>query len=136
LHSQYRWIEAAFIIHHFLMSNHVIFEPLDLIGKPIRKTAVYSAKSALVAAEPGVVFSNGNFVIALAVETKPEFRAGKPEELFRGTYNVSDWDISPKNGRFLMLKPSAAADPEVSASSRISVVTNWFEELKARAPAQ
>jgi hypothetical protein len=36
--------------------------------------------------------------MAVAVETKLEFRAGKPEELFRGMYNVSDWDISPRTG--------------------------------------
>jgi len=87
-------------------------------------------------------YRRGDLVMAVAVETEPEFTAEKPEELFRGTY-YSDppggnpsWDISPDGKRFLILKPSAAADPESSASSRINVVVNWFEELKARAPAK
>jgi pectate lyase len=42
------------------------------------------------------------------------------------------WDIHPDGKRFLMIKPSWAASPEVA--NKIGIVLNWFEELKQRVP--
>jgi len=41
------------------------------------------------------------------------------------------YDVSPVDGRFLMVKP--ASD---SGGVEISVVLNWLEELKQRVPAK
>jgi len=80
-------------------------------------------------------------VMAVPVETGPAFKAGKPETLFRGTYvqlSTSDgqpWDISPDGKRFLMIKPSAsttAAPAAAAPRQKVTIVVNWFEELKQR----
>ena len=84
--------------------------------------------------------------MAVAVEYEPEFKLGKPEVLFQGTYvefDIDDahvWDIHPDDKRFLMIKKP----PEMEESSvdteppqpQINVVLNWFEELKQRIPVE
>jgi hypothetical protein len=80
--------------------------------------------------------------MAVDVETKPTFKAGKPKALFNlrdiGVRAGFGFDISPDGKRFLVLKrklPGAAAS--ASASPRkIIVVANWFEELKQRVPVK
>jgi len=88
-------------------------------------------------------YRNGDSVIAVSVETEPVFKAGKPRELFRGSYyteNVGQaalpmWDISPDGKRFLMMKEISS--PSTGESPRkINVVVNWFEELKQRVPTK
>ena len=62
----------------------------------------------------------------------------RPRELFRGDYaavqigggNSRTFDASPDGKRFLMLKI-----PEASRPREVTVVLNWFEELKARMAA-
>ena len=91
-------------------------------------------------------YRNGDEVVAVPVETKPTFKHGKPEILFRGVYASSyinigvpeytPWDIHPNDGRFLMLKTYA---PSTEASTtetptKITIVLNWFEELRERIP--
>ena len=41
------------------------------------------------------------------------------------------YDVSPDGQRFLMLKDSAAGDPNATPASMV-VVEHWFEELKQR----
>jgi Tol biopolymer transport system component len=80
-------------------------------------------------------YRNGDAVIAVAVETKPTFKYGRPALLFSGTFYSTNslqivstmWDISPDGKRFLMIKPS-------EAPRKITIVLNWFEELKERVP--
>ena len=76
-------------------------------------------------------------VMAVKVETEPIFKPGKPEILFQGPYSTRrGWDIDPDGKRFLMIKPRIMAGSE-SASEiprKISIVLNWFEELKERVP--
>ena len=79
--------------------------------------------------------------MAVPVETGREFKYRTPTVLFRGTLgkfigpssiNMADftsWDMSPKDGRFLMLKDDPAESPR-----KINLVLNWFEELKQRMP--
>ncbi len=83
-------------------------------------------------------YRNGDTTMAVPVETKPTFKHGTPTVLFQGAYadlpgnDVIFWDISPKDGRFLMLKEEAAAE----VPRKIKVVVNWFEELKRLVPAK
>ena len=50
-------------------------------------------------------------------------------------YDLRAYDISPDGQRFLMIKENEPADHRTGVGSTITVVMNWFEELKARVPA-
>jgi Tol biopolymer transport system component len=69
-------------------------------------------------------------MMAVRVETDPEFRFQPPEVLFEGGYLLGfrpNYDVGP-DGRFLMIKE------EESEAVQINVVQNWFEELKRLVP--
>ena len=80
-------------------------------------------------------------VMRVEIDTEPEFRAGNPESIIEpGSYYVNtrdrSFDISPDGQRFLMFQEGAAsgADDPFAGLTRLIVVQNWFEELKARVP--
>ncbi len=71
-------------------------------------------------------------MLAVSVETMPEFTVTTPTVLFEGAYETrlfasraADYDVS-RDSRFLMLWRSNA--------DAIALVQNWFEELKQRVP--
>jgi len=70
----------------------------------------------------------GDKMIAAQIETQPEFRVTRIEELFEGKYlcrvNRRDYDVAP-DGRFLMIQK-----PQASTPLGINVVLNWLGELK------
>ncbi|MHC4191817.1 MAG: TolB family protein [Planctomycetota bacterium] len=76
----------------------------------------------------------GDKVMAVTVETEPEFKAGTPRELFKGQFWGTTshpglcYDITP-DGRFIMIQ-----EDEESPRTRINIVLNWFEELKHLVP--
>ncbi len=88
--------------------------------------------------EPGLAWApdgqalfylNGNRMMAVDIETEPDFIAGTPQVLFETPFPVSpDFDITPDGQRFLMIRIGEAE------MGQINVVLNWFEELKARVP--
>ncbi|HSL20888.1 MAG TPA: protein kinase [Vicinamibacterales bacterium] len=74
------------------------------------------------------------------VTTGPELRFGTPRRMFEGAYGVgvaeyayTGFSIDAGSGRFLMLIPSS---DQAAALSRLVVVTNWFEELRAKVPVK
>jgi eukaryotic-like serine/threonine-protein kinase len=77
-------------------------------------------------------FWQGERLMAVDLETKPSFRAGQPRVLFEGNYHRSEnfYDVSPDGTRFLVIKP----DPAESGPAHVSVVLNWFEDVKKRVP--
>jgi len=78
-------------------------------------------------------YRDGDKLMAVDVETKPTFRAGRPRALFEGRYveaEFNGYDVAPDGTRFLMIKP----DPEESGPAHVNVVLNWFEEVKRRVP--
>ncbi len=87
-------------------------------------------------------YRSGDSYMAVDVQTGPTFKFGKPEILFKGAYvsnsnphNYVFWDISPDGKRFLMIKlPEESAPPASAAQPKITIVVNWFEELKERVP--
>jgi len=84
-------------------------------------------------------YRNGDAMMAVAVETKPTFKAGVPKELFRGSYFSTigmHWDISPDGKRFLMIKEAGDKTDAAPGPRKIVVVLNWFEELKQRVPVK
>jgi Tol biopolymer transport system component len=81
-----------------------------------------------------------NLLMAVEVQTAPEFRAGHPRLLFTlHSTAVSTqsglsrgWDVSPDGKRFLVI--NAQDGPETGV--RLQAVVNWFEELRRMAPAK
>ena len=80
----------------------------------------------------------GREMTVVTYETDPTFRPGNPEVLFPAPYlfvaatRARPFDLAP-DGRFLMIR--AAGQPGADAPPpQITVVLNWFEELKARVP--
>jgi serine/threonine protein kinase/WD40 repeat protein len=88
-------------------------------------------------------YLSADSAMAVAVETKPTLSFATPKVLFRNT-NISfsflgtSWDIHPDGKRFLMMKPLAptGATPAAAVPRKISIVLNWFEELKQRVPVK
>ena len=82
-------------------------------------------------------YRNGDKMMAVEIETKPSFRAGKPKILFEGRYEVPltgrqpapGYDVAP-NGKFLMIRGVT----EQNSTVQLNVVQDWFEELKRRVP--
>lgn len=57
------------------------------------------------------------------------------DSLFTGSYNVSTLDLHPDRGRLIVAQNvgvNTSADSAASEAERFLVVTNWFEELRAR----
>ena len=83
-------------------------------------------------------YLEGNKMMAVAVETEPEFRFQPPEELFEGgfvTYpNASRiYDVAP-DGRFVMIHSAAAATTGTDVRPEVIFVQNWFKELQRLVP--
>jgi serine/threonine-protein kinase len=77
-----------------------------------------------------------NTLTAVTVQTSGStFRAGKPAKVFDARYATPlpprSYDVSPDGKRFLMLKDSAAGDPNAKPLNMV-LVEHWFEELKRR----
>ena len=77
--------------------------------------------------------------MAVAVDTEASFSPGNTIALFEGPYRLGEvnafhsFDIAPDGRRFLMLKEWTGAD-RPSDQEEITVVLNWFEELKRLVP--
>jgi serine/threonine protein kinase len=72
-------------------------------------------------------------LVAVTVRTTPTFSTGAATVLFsaagfRSAENQAQYAISPDDRRFLMVRQSAAT----TASEKLIVVENWFEDLKAK----
>ena len=82
--------------------------------------------------------SNGVLMRA-SVAPGSKWNAGTPQQLFDSKSYVAgasrSYDVSRDGRRFLMMKTAPSSD-RTSTAPRIVVVQNWFEELKARAPAK
>jgi serine/threonine protein kinase/WD40 repeat protein len=77
-------------------------------------------------------------MMSASVKLSPSLSLGRVTKLFdgekppRGT-SGRRYDISPIDGRFLMIKPATDAS---SGAINISVVLNWFTELQQRVPTR
>jgi serine/threonine-protein kinase len=81
---------------------------------------------------------DGN-IFSVNVKTGPAFVAGSPNKVIDGAPYVAAqfgrmYDVSPDGQRFLMLKPDVNSRP-IPGSASVVVVLNWFDELRARVPA-
>lgn len=69
-------------------------------------------------------------VMAVAIETKPAFKAGQPRMLFEGPYFESGHDIAvtPDGKGFVLIRETDTQ----TGPRELEVVLNWPEELKQR----
>jgi serine/threonine-protein kinase len=74
-------------------------------------------------------YKAGTKLISVPIEALTEFRAGVPRVLFDSP-NLGDYDVAP-DGRFVFVRTRGQ-----TGSPSLSVVLNWFEELKGRASAE
>lgn len=78
-------------------------------------------------------------LMAVEVQTAPEFRTGRPRPLFTLHATAAStqsglsrgWDVSPDGKRFLVINPPDGPESGV----RLQAVVNWFEELRRLALA-
>jgi Tol biopolymer transport system component len=68
-------------------------------------------------------------LVGVDIPAGAEMRPGPPHELFRGIFGTT-WDVTPDRGKFLVELTSA------QMTGQFALVTNWFEELRRRAPAR
>lgn len=77
-------------------------------------------------------YRNGRKMMVVAIGTHPTFVAAAPRVLFEGSFvERSGYDVAP-DGRFIMVE----ADPSDAAPPQITLIQNWFEELRRRVPAK
>ena len=69
-----------------------------------------------------IIYANGTKLMSVRVQTSPTFSASVPALLFER--NFSDFDIA-RDGRILLVEAPEAS----TASGRMNVVVNWFEEI-------
>ena len=71
-------------------------------------------------------------------ETGNDLQVGTAEFLFAAPYVFSlddrEWDVSPDGQRLLMIKLSAVMTSSANGKLGITLVQNWFEELKRLVP--
>ena len=74
-------------------------------------------------------------IMAVSVATEPIFKLGTPRSLFQNKY-VGNFDIHPDGNKFLMLGQAEGTDAKSTEklTPKITIVVNWFEELKKRVP--
>jgi hypothetical protein len=76
-------------------------------------------------------------VMAVPVTTTPAFSAGAAHLLFEGPFRVDGpfrgYDVTPDGQRFLMVR---AVEQPPARITQMVLVQNWFQELKAKAPAK
>ena len=80
--------------------------------------------------ETGELFYwEGSQLMAVSVETEPEFEVGRPYILFRNSQVISGiYDVAPDAQSFFVTK-------RTSAPKEVRVIFNWFQELERLAPA-
>jgi hypothetical protein len=74
-------------------------------------------------------------LMAVPVATQPAFTFGVPKELFAGQYEMNSparaYDVTADGQRFLLIQ-GRERPPELI--TQMTVVQNWFEELKRQVP--
>ena len=80
-------------------------------------------------------FIRENTLMAVPIETRPAFAAGRPVRLFEGSYHfpldrILGFDVAPDGRSFAMVAMSDSDQRPV-----VNVVLNWFEEVRGAVEA-
>ncbi len=132
--------------------SEIYVRPLPDVDKGRWRVSTSGGDSPLWSRDGRELFyltGNTEAIWRVPVETEPAFKAANPELLFKGKYvgarpsDGTPWDINPDGKRFLMIKEpettggeSATGATVASVPRKITIVLNWFEELKARVPGK
>jgi serine/threonine-protein kinase len=79
----------------------------------------------------------GQALMVVAIDTEPEFSAGRPELLLEGSFVPSglygrNYDVSPNGRDFVFVENVIPEDID----TQLQVVLNWFTELEELAPTE
>jgi serine/threonine-protein kinase len=78
-------------------------------------------------------YRSGDSIVAVGITTTPAFAVGRAEAVVRGPYVPNpmhtNYDVHPDGNRFVMVRSG-------EGETRMIVVLNWFEELKAKVGSQ
>ena len=82
-------------------------------------------------------YQSGRALMVAAVHAGASFSSERPRSLFEGPYfdiepGLRHFDISPDGRRFVMIKD--VQEIEASARDELTIVLNWFDELRRLAP--
>jgi len=81
-------------------------------------------------------FRSGDQMMVVDIGSQPSFTASRPRLLFTGVYSSAgsrtSYDVSPDGQSFVLLNTGE----EDRAVAQITVVTNWFEELRRLVPTK
>ena len=85
--------------------------------------------------------TNDGAMMVVPIEMDPVFAPGTAQVVFEGPYmppraNVisRNFDVAPDGDRFLLIKQGAVREGPEESVPKMTVVLNWFEELKDRVP--
>jgi hypothetical protein len=84
-----------------------------------------------------IASGNPPHMVAVSIETDPEFDFGPPEKLFEWQYFSfigRTYDISLDGKSFLVIDETPLDQGGIESAPRINIIANWFEELKERVP--
>lgn len=80
-------------------------------------------------------YRHGDAMMAVSVDTKAGVPAAKPQRLFTGPFTgagrEASFDVAPGGRRFVMVKSD-----EASTLRQLTIVQNWFQELKGGATSK
>jgi len=110
-------------------SNEIYVSPF---GRPGEKRKVSdTGGTAPIWARNGreLFYRQGTRMMAVAIETGRQLTVGKPKLLFEKDYEIAGYDVAPDGQRFLMVEPV-----EPINATEVTLVQNWFEELKRLVP--
>ena len=71
-------------------------------------------------------------LIATRIERGPPFVVVSRDTVITGAYRTFDSDLHPDGDRLIVSQDIAIAAAGIQGLERFLVVTNWFEELRAR----
>jgi Tol biopolymer transport system component len=120
----------------------VYVEPFPPTGA--RYAAASAAFAPFWASNDNALFygSLNNIFYKVTFSTQPRVEFGNPETVARGGLTLvsfsspRNWDLSPDGTRILGTVEAGGAEEQSARASTIQVVTNWFQELKARVPTK
>jgi Tol biopolymer transport system component len=82
---------------------------------------------------------SGTQMMAVDIDTRKGFNAGKPHLLFEGRFSINNpmrgYDVTPDGEHFVLIRPystEAARPAQPPPPTQMHVIFNWTEELKRR----
>ena len=115
-------------------ANEIFVRPFPGPGDP-SQISTEGGGGPLWAQSGGELFyMNDNQLMAVDIETGPEFSAGVPRVLFQdrfqaSTGNVASYDATVDGERFVMIQDAVVTDTE-APPDQITIVGNWPEQLQ------